>query len=203
MHLLSAQLNRKLCVFFEEDLKTVKAILLTAVLLAVFAIGARESYACFCVKAEVPEAYDEANAVFIGEVNKIVTPRTDNPMAPLADRLFTIEFKVQKSWKGAGFLDTIIPEISVLSDQGRSGCFSWGPFLEGRKYLVYAIQTEGKNLAVLFSCNRTTSLDNGSDDLRELRALQNPLFKFERKHNFLERRFFEGAHKKVVQPTAR
>ena len=180
-----------------------KALLLTAVLLAVFAVYAPESDACFCVKAEVPEAYDEAKAVFIGEVIKIVTPRTDNPTALLAERLFTIEFKVEKSWKGAGFLDTIIPEISVLSDQGRSGCFSWGLFLEGRKYLVYAIQTEGKNLAVLFSCNRTASLANASDDLRELRALQNPFLKFERKRNFPERSFFEGAHNKALQLTAR
>ena len=180
-----------------------KALLLTAVLLAVFAVCAPESYACFCVKAEVPEAYDEAKAVFIGEVTKIVTPRTDNPKALLTERLFTIEFRVEKSWKGAGFLDTLIPEISVLSDQGRSGCFSWGPFLEGRKYLVYAIQTEGKNLAVLFSCNRTAPLANASDDLRELRALQNPFFKFERKRSFLERSFFEGTNNEALQLTAR
>jgi hypothetical protein len=181
----------------------VKALLLTAGLLAVFAVCATKSYACFCVKAEVPEAYDEAKAVFIGEVTKIVTPRSEDPTALPAERLFTIKFKVEKSWKGAGFLDTTIPEISVLSDQGRTGCFSWGPFLEGRKYLVYAIQTEEKNLAVLFSCSRTASLAQASDDLKELRALQNPFFKFERKRDFLERRFFEGAHNKALQLTAR
>ncbi len=178
-----------------------KAPLFTAGLLAVFAVCAIKSYACFCVKAEVPEAYDEAKAVFIGEVTKIVTPRSDDPTALLAERLFTIKFKVEKSWKGAGFLDTAIPEISVLSDQGRSGCFSWGPFLEGRKYLVYAIQTEGKNLAVLFSCNRTASLADASADLRELRALQNPFFKFERKRNLLERNSFGDAHNKRLQRT--
>ena len=180
-----------------------KALFLTAVLLTAFAVSAPESYACFCVKAEVPEAYDEAKAVFIGEVTEIAQPRTNDPNALLAERLFVIKFKVEKSWKGAGFLDTTISEISVLSDQGRSGCFSWGPFLEGRKYLVYAIQTEGKNFAVLFSCNRTASLDNASDDLRELRALQNPFFRFERKRNFLERSFFESAHNKALQLTAR
>ena len=180
-----------------------RALLLTAGLLVVFAVCASESYACFCLTAEVPEAYDEAKAVFIGEVTEIVAPRTDDPTALLADHLFTIKFKVEKSWKGAGFLDTTIPEISVLSDQGRSGCFSWGPFLEGRKYLVYAIQTDERNLAVLFSCNRTASLDNASDDLRELRAIQNPFFKFERKRNFLERSFFEDAHNIRLQPTPR
>jgi hypothetical protein len=58
-------------------------------------------------------------------------------------------------------------------------------------------------LAVLFSCNRTASLANASDDLRELRALQNPFFKFERKRSFLERSFFEGAHNKALRLTAR
>ena len=134
-----------------------KSTLLTASLLAMLAVFAPKSYACFCVRDEVPQAYDEAQAVFIGEVTEIAPPRTDDPNALLAERLFVIKFKVEKSWKGAGFLDTTIPEISVLSDQGRSGCFSWGPFLEGRKYLVYAIQTGGRNLAVLFSCNRTAS----------------------------------------------
>jgi hypothetical protein len=180
-----------------------KALLVTAGLLTMFAACAPEGYACFCVKAEVSEAYDVAEAVFIGEVTKIVAPRTDDPTALLSERLFTIKFKVERSWKGAGFLDTIIPEISVLSDQGRSGCFSWGPFLEGRKYLVYAIQTDGENLAVLFSCNRTASLGDVSDDLRKLRAIQNPFFKFERKRNFLERGFFEDAHNKRLQPTPR
>ena len=176
-----------------------KALSLTVGLLAMFAVCAPGSYACFCIKAEVPEAYDEAKAVFIGEVTKIVTPRTDDPTAPLVERLFTIKFKVERSWKGAGFLDTTIPEISVLSDQGRSGCFSWGPFLEGRKYLVYALQTDGKNLAVLLSCNRTASLSDVSDDLRELRAMQNPFFKFKRKPNSLERSFIEDAPNKRFQ----
>ncbi len=100
-----------------------KALLLTAGLLAVFAICAPKSYACFCLTAEVPEAYDEAKVVFIGEVTEIVAPRTDDPTALLADHLFTVKFKVEESWKGVGFLDITIPEISVLSEQGRSGCF--------------------------------------------------------------------------------
>jgi hypothetical protein len=160
-------------------------------------------YACFCVTDEASQAYDEAKAVFIGQVTEILKPRTDDPKALPAERLFVVKFKVEKSWKGAGFLDTTIPEISVLSDQGRAGCFSWGPFLEGRKYLVYAAQTNEEDLAVLFSCNRTSALDDASDDLRELRRMQSPFFRFERQRKLPDPDFLEGAHNKPLQLTAR
>lgn len=49
----------------------------------------------------------------------------------------------------------------MLSDQGRAGCFSWGSFVKGKRYLVYAERRTPsgvpiRNLAELFSCNRTT-----------------------------------------------
>lgn len=168
-----------------------RAFLFTLGLVVVVAFSAPNSYACFCLTPEVPRAYDEANAVFIGEVAEVVAPRTDDLTTPFADHLFTVKFKVEKSWKGAGFLDTTIPEITVLADQGRYGCFSWGSFVEGRKYLVYATQTDDKDLAVRV-CSRTVSLGNASDDLKELRALQNPFFRLERKRRFLERSFLEA-----------
>ena len=121
-----------------------KTTLVSAVLLAMFAIFATKGYACFCVKSEVSQAYDEAKAVFIGEVTEIVPPRTDDPNADLTE-----------------------------------------------------------HLTVLFSCNRTAYLGNAADDLRELRTLQNPFFRFERERKFLERDFFEDAHNKRLQRTRR
>lgn len=137
-----------------------------------FSLSAPNSYACSCVMPEVPQAFREARAVFVGEVIEIVEPRSDDPKAPLADRLYTIRFKVERSWKGA-----TSQEISVLSDQGRAGCFSWGPFLKGKKYLVYAERrTPGgaaiTNLAVLFSCNRTALLTSASEDLKTLETVK-------------------------------
>src|SRR5207247_6488565 len=109
--------------------------------------------------------------VFVGEVIEIVEPHSDNLKAPLADRLYTIRFKVERSWKGVR-----AQEISVLSDQGRAGCFSWGPFLKGKKYLVYAERRTPagapiRNLAVLFSCNRTALLSRASEDLKTLETV--------------------------------
>jgi hypothetical protein len=122
------------------------------------------------VTPEVREAFQAARAVFVGEVTEIVEPRTGNPKAPLIDRLYAIKFKVERSWKGP-----TSQEIIVLSDQGRAGCFSWGPFLKGRKYLVYAERrtpagTPIRSLAVLFSCNRTALLAGASQDLKVLES---------------------------------
>jgi hypothetical protein len=131
-------------------------------------LSPRSGYACSCIKPEVRQAFREASAVFVGEVIEIVEPHNNSPKAPLADRLYAIRFKVDKSWKG-----TAAEEMVVLSDQGSAGCFSWGPFLKGNKYLVYAERKTPsgariKNLVVLFSCNRTSLLKNAGQDLKAL-----------------------------------
>jgi hypothetical protein len=156
-------------------------LILTAILAGTFAWFAPDAHACSCIIPEVPQAFDKSHAVFVGEVTEIVKPRTDDPKAPPADRLYTVKFKVEKSWKGAGFKDMTVSEIVVLSDQGRAGCFSWGSFVEGRKYLVYAEETKGENLAVLFSCNRTVALANASGDLEALDRMSKPAFKYRSK----------------------
>lgn len=144
----------------------------SAVLVCLAALYSPSIYACSCVMPEVPQAFSEARAVFIGEVVDIVEPRTNNPRAPLADRLYSIKFKIEKSWKGVSN-----QEVVVLSDQGRAGCFSWGSFVKGRRYLVYAERRTPsgaplRNLAVLFSCNRTTLIAAASEDLKKLERLR-------------------------------
>lgn len=145
-----------------------KRLILTCWISCLFSLCAPNTYACSCIVPEVPEAFRAARAVFIGEVTEITAPHTDNPKAPLADQLYTIKFKVERSWKGVRSADVI-----VLSDQGRAGCFSWGPFLKGKKYLVYGERrlrsgAHTRTLAVLFSCNRTGLLADASEDLKAL-----------------------------------
>ena len=152
----------------ERDLKIMKSLILICGIACILSVGATSTYACFCVTPEVPEAFRGARAVFIGEVTEIVPPRSDNPKAPLGDQLYAIKFKIEKAWKGVRS-----QEIVVLSDQGRAGCLSWGPFVKGKKYLVYgerriATGAHTKNLAVLFSCNRTALLADASEDLKIL-----------------------------------
>jgi len=145
-----------------------KRLLLTCWISCLFSLCAPNTSACSCIVPEVPDAFRAARAVFVGEVTEITVPRTDNPKAPLADQLFTIKFKVERSWKGVSSADVI-----VLSDQGRAGCFSWGSFLKGQKYLVYGEKrlrsgAHTRTLAVLFSCNRTALLADASEDLKAL-----------------------------------
>lgn len=148
-----------------------KRLILICSIACLFWLCAPNTYACSCIVPEVPEAFRAARAVFVGEVTEIVAPRTDNRKAPLADQLYAIKFKVEKYWKGVSS-----KEIIILSDQGRAGCFSWGPFLKGQKYVVYGERllrsgAHKRALAVLFSCNRTALLADASEDLRMLKGV--------------------------------
>jgi hypothetical protein len=158
----------------ERRIGGMKHLILTAALAGICALYAPDSYAFFCVKHEVPQAVENASTVFVGEVAEIIRPRASDTNAPLADRLYTVKFKVEKTWRGAGFeVHIIAPEISILSDQGRAGCFSWGSFVEGEKYLVYAEETRGKDLAVP-GCSRTAPVADAAGDLRELERMSGP-----------------------------
>lgn len=140
------------------------------------------SYTCACVKSDVSHAYAAAAAVFAGEATEVIEPRTTDRNAPLSERLYTVKFKVAQAWKGVGFLDVLLAEVTVLSDQGRGACFSWGTFVKGGQYLVYARKTRTGQLATMFSCNRTAALEDASDDIKQLRRIQSPFFRFDPQH---------------------
>jgi hypothetical protein len=132
------------------------AILVT-VAICLLAPFATTSYACFCLVPDVPQALENAQAVFVGEVVDIVEPRTSDEDAPLPGRFFTIKFKVEKSWKGVPFGAT---EFELLSGQGKSGCFDFPPVRKGERYLVYAGQAKAieKDWIILAGCGNRTSL---------------------------------------------
>ena len=139
--------------------------------LVLMLVPARSSGACTIITTPFSLAYSSAKAVFIGEVVKIRKPLTHDLQAPLADRLYKVTFKVEFSWKGAGFREVGLSEFVVLSLQGEGGdCFSWGVFLEGEKYLVFAEENSDKSF-VMLAGNRTTILSRAADDLKELRRL--------------------------------
>jgi hypothetical protein len=157
----------------------------------ILALSAPASYACYCLVPNVPEAFDKARDVFVGVVTEIIEPRSSDKKAPAAERFFTIKFRVERSFKGR-----LASEISVLADQGRSGCFSYPTILKGEKYLVYADQfgadgSAAKDLVTINACNRTGLVgeelkdrffDSGlgerhrAGDLRELEEITNSDF---------------------------
>jgi hypothetical protein len=156
-----------------------KHLVLATALVAISVVHQVDNLACFVVAPDVPQAFDSARAVFIGEVVRITKPLTSEPTAPLEDRSYRVTFKVEYSWKGAGFREFGVPELVVLSDQGVGGsCFSWGSFIEAKKYLVYADETSEKNLIVRLG-SRTVSLSAASEDLKELETMSRPFFKFQ------------------------
>jgi hypothetical protein len=119
------------------------------------------AYGCWCSRPEVPEAFNRAKAVFLGEVVDVVEPHTTDETAPLPGRFFTIRFKIQKSWKGIAFGTQ---EFSVLSAQGHYGCFAFPPVTKGETYLVYADPAyRAENWGIVTICNRTTVVRFGSN----------------------------------------
>lgn len=126
-----------------------------------------EAYACFCVYDEVPRAVESAEAVFAGFVTDIIEPRTSDPKAPLIDRLYQVKLKIGTSWKGK-----LTREITILSAQGRDGCYTWGTFVKGQSYLVYGESPPAGaprgSLALLLACNRSQVLSKAQDDVKEL-----------------------------------
>ncbi len=147
-------------------------------LAGIFFMAQVNCLASFVLLSDVSEAYDRADAVFIGEVTEVKKPISSAPTASCADRLYRVTFKVEYSWKGAGFQEFGTPRLVVLSDQRMDGeWFSWGSFSEGSKYLVYAEKTAQKDLVVGFA-GRTALLFNASEDLKELQRMSNPLYGF-------------------------
>ncbi len=156
-------------------------------LLSIFSVSAAASeWSCFKVIPDFPRAFETSKAVFIGEVIKIVEPSDSSPDAPLRKRLHEVTFKVEYSWKGAGFQEVGLPNLTVLSSQARaSSCFTSISFEIGQKYLVYAGETPGKELmlfprvidltvegaSILTPGTRTMLLEDASDDLKKLRRL--------------------------------
>jgi|GEM_PF-1811700 len=123
--------------------------------------------ACYCTIPELTKAYEQAAAVFAGEVVEITPPLTFDENRPVADRLYTIKFQVKKSWKGS------FPslEVPVFSGHG-NGCLSYPVVQVGKKYLVFADQVliDGipeKGQIVMTACNRTSLIPELPNQTRE------------------------------------
>src|SRR5687768_14023118 len=86
-----------------------------AVLLSSLSVSvAASDFPCFSMVPEFRNAFETSKAVFIGEVIKIVEPSDSSDGAPLRKRLHEVTFKVEYSWKGAGFQDVGLLDLKVL-----------------------------------------------------------------------------------------
>lgn len=137
--------------------------------------------ACSCVVPEVQQAFEQARMVFVGEVMEIVPPRSTDKDALFADRVHSITFRVETTWKGL-----FSTEAKVFAPMG--DCFSIQPLRVGEKYLVYAtpVVTSGnRNDVMINGCNRTARILTspptshffsdlfGRDTAKDIRILNN------------------------------
>lgn len=150
-----------------------KTLFLAVFLVSMSLVSTVNASPCFAL----PEYLQEPkSAIFIGEVLKKDLLGSD-VKGSLGIKRYRVTFKVEYSWKGAGFQDIGLPELAVISEEivsapnGLMECFSFVSFLVGKKYLVYAVDTPEKNLTVGLG-NGSKPLWNASDDLKELKQQQ-------------------------------
>ncbi len=125
-------------------------------LLVVGAVAAPPAGACTCVPNPPPrEAFQQADAVFVGEVIGIEEIGGEFPLRH-------VTLRVERPFKGV-FVET----VAVWTAQGEIGCGF--PFEQGRRYLVYAHRAEDALHASF--CSRTARLEDARADLDALDAL--------------------------------
>ncbi len=139
-----------------------------------------------CLIPEVAQGFEQAKAVFIGEVEEIIPPRSDNADGEFFDRAHLVKFKIERSWKGQPF-----GSVTVWALQGDK-IFALPRISKGERYLVYADAAMANEVAtdqlVVSACNRTALLplkaksasrimepavnrENGANDIAALDSL--------------------------------
>ena len=109
-------------------------------------------------KCRIPtfnEAYDYADAIFVG---KVIGEEKNGDVK-------TFEFEVEKYWKGAKKTKIKINVYETARYQ------AW--FQTGEKYLIYATADDDGKLKV-GRCSRSNEAENASEDLEKLGAGKNP-----------------------------
>ena len=115
-----------------------------------------DASACSCMMLPPPEdALNEADAVFSGEVVKII----ENGKITKGSGK-TVHFKVNEVWKGTNESEVV---ITTGNNDGDCGI----PFEEGQKYLVYATMSDMyvDNTLATTICHRTTQIAYATEDL--------------------------------------
>lgn len=132
------------------------ALLVAVALIPLTALG------CDCVPPDVPQAFENADAVFSGKVERITYP--EGRASTSAEPRIIVQIAVSKVWKG-GKVQTI--NLDTVSNAASCSGY-W--FEEGREYLVYAYRQENGSLNTNI-CSRTALLERAHGDIGILDAL--------------------------------
>ncbi len=175
-----------------------RRIILMASLVVVFVLSANSTYACSCGTPDVRKAFEQASAVFVGEIIDVAESHIANKKRAVSERFYTIKFRVEKSFKGVSLRD----EVTVFKGDSKTSCFAYPEVFLGEKYLVYAYPSYKNGVTVngpysISACgNRTGILSPqlvrrswrvdekdrhgrryATEDLDELEEITNPTYK--------------------------
>ena len=133
-----------------------KTIILAVFVLAPVSLTTYSVRASICVAPPMPEAFDRAEAVFVGKISTVVVARGSNGSS-FTSSDYVVKFEVE-----APFKKTLAKEITVLWRSEMTGC-SYFPVGEvGERYLVYADPSKSdlhdRKLPEVAVFNRTSKL---------------------------------------------
>ncbi len=131
------------------------ALLLAPLLAVQLSAGAGRAHACECYPETGTELLDKADAVFSGRVISV------------AEYWEPVVIEVDRVWKGA-----VASTASVHGFDGTS-C-SYGPFVEGAAYLVYADVSPSDGTLTTWACSGTARLESVEDALQALQKGREP-----------------------------
>ena len=128
-----------------------------------FLSGSGIAVACSCLASSPREKFEQADAVFVGEVRRVDEhgPEFRNVRAKSA------RVKVLRSWKGAEKSQTLVVEGGI--DLG--GLCGIG-FKKGARYLILAHKAAGQ--LSTSTCEGTSSLEAGKSLIAELEKIKKP-----------------------------
>ena len=109
-----------------------------------------------CAIPKQPAAFEEAAAVFVGEILK----------EEKNGDVRSFEFRVEKYWKGAKREKIRIDVYETTRYQ------SW--FKTGERYLIYATAASRKGNLRVVRCSRSRAVSEAADDLKQLGKGKNP-----------------------------
>ena len=126
-----------------------------------------------CLAVAGGPSFDDAGAVFIGTVVKM-EPYDKDYSGPIGIARYRVTFKVEYSWKGAGFREIGLPELVVISEEVVTkpdflrDCIPFVAFVVGKEYLVFADRSADNKLLVRLY-NGSKLLSAATEELNELK----------------------------------
>ena len=124
------------------------------------------TYACSCMSVSPSEAFERADAVFVGRAVSVTGVEIVHGDATYVDSLIT-EFDVATVWKGP-------VEHTIHIRSGADGASCGYRFTEDGEYIVYAYYSENREGLRTGLCARTAELSWGLEDLAALGEGERP-----------------------------